>query len=53
MGNTFEVHGWASKFNGSDEFQYYELYRGESLLRCLWIALTSRRYYGCVKVLLR
>jgi len=53
MGNKFEVHGWAPRFDGSDDYTYYELYRGESLIRCLWIALTSRPYYGCIKVMLR
>ena len=52
MGNKFEVHGWDYSVTFA-EYQYTELYRGESLLKCLWVALTSRRYYGCVKVMLR
>lgn len=59
MGNTYEAYGFATDATGQHfgtgqfESWWVELYRGESLVRCLWAALRARRHYGCVKVEMR
>lgn len=50
MGNRYEVWGWTELPHGWD---YEEVWRGESLIACLWHALRARKDYGCVRAVLR
>lgn len=55
MGNKYEVKGWTYRgtptapVNGTDWY-WEELYSGGSLLKAIWVTITSRAYYGCVKL---
>ena len=48
MGNTYEVKEWV---NCGLRWDYTERYRGESLLKALWVAWRLKRQgAGCVKL---
>lgn len=49
MGSKYEVKGWVS--DGRGDYEWVELYRGQSFVRALWATWRGRANgAGCVRL---